>query len=201
MTLSALSAVLIDPRDQENAAILNNTTLSLSIAKIKLREKINLSVSLLGVLPTNDILVRNERFRGGVGTKGALRFSSIGNSRFDLSFASSIRKNFNDYEISATGNPLLESSFSQELKLDFRATDRFTTSLFGRYILAKTYAGSERQRFLADLSAAYQINKQWNLNAGITNTGDAFKADGVASNIRLFDAETTEVYFGVGLSL
>jgi hypothetical protein len=199
--LAATTAVVVDTKDMENAAILNNTTLSLSAFKTKLTDKITVTPSVNAVLPTNQIQVRDERYRGGLGAKGALQFSQVFGSAINITVATAVRKSLNDYDVNAAGTPLIEYSLPQELKFDYKLNSALSASLLTRYIFAKTYGGYDRQKFLADLNLNYEMNSTWGLTAGLTNQGDAFKADGVGSNIRLFNAETTEVYIGLGMSI
>lgn len=200
-SVSALTAIILDPKDRENTAILKATAVAWSLTKYKLDDKVSFSPILIGVLPTNQVQNQEEKYFGGVGIKGAISFSGLLNSSFDISLATSIRKNFNEYTINSAGDPLIEYSFPQEVKILYKISPSFSASLLNRYIFAKTYGGFDRQKFLADLNFNYEINKTWSMNTGVTNEGDAFKADGVQSNYRLFNAETTEVYLGLGISI
>jgi len=200
-SVSALGAVVADTKDRENAAILKNTLVAWSFMKIPFNKKISFTPALIAVLPTNQISARDEKYRGTLGAKATFAFSDVGATNLNIALASSIRKNMNDYDISADGTPLVEYSFPQEVKVDYAFSEKVSSSFLARSIFAKTYAGFDRQKFLMNLSLGYAITKQWSISTGVTNEGDSFKADGVGSNIRLFDAETTEVYFGVGLSI
>jgi len=107
----------------------------------------------------------------------------------------------NEYTQSATGDTLTEYSFPQDLIFEYKFNNAFSASLFSRYIFALSYQGQLKQAFLTDLGIAYSINDQFQLSVGISNEGKAFKADGVESNFRYFNDQTSEIHFGIGMSI
>lgn len=200
-SLSALSYAVFDAQAKEHVATLKSTLLAWKVTTYKMAENATFAPSLLAVVPTNGQQVANDKYRGGLGVKGTMTFTQIGKTGFDFSLASSIRRNFNDVEVGADGEPLIQHGLPQEMTLTYKFNPELRADFFSRYIFSYTYSGKLVQRFLLSLSTSYQINSNWSVSGGIANEGSAFKADGVGSNVRLYDDETSELFLSIGISI
>jgi hypothetical protein len=197
-SLSALAYLIRDFNNSEDLLIMKSTALALSFAKFELDSEATLTTSLITVLPTNRLDYEQSRYRGGIGVKSALaiELGSIG-----FNFSLSLRKNFNEYTTSAESEQLIEYAMPLDLAMEYSWTKNLKSTIFSRYIIARTYSESDRSKFMTKAELAYAFNKSWNIYGGLSNEGDAFKYDGISNNVSFFNENTTELYFGVGVSI
>ena len=180
---------------QDENTEMSNTRIRFSHATAKLTDQISWSNRFDGFIPTNrkDQLTNRLITATGIGT--SLKYAG---DITTATLALGLRRNYHEFDYSITGEPLNEYSVAQALVLDFNMTEELSLSIEGTYIMARTYQNAERYNFETGISLGYQITKNFSAAVGLSNGGNALKANGVDSNIEFLNEKSSELSAGIG---
>lgn len=177
---------------------ISDTVLTLSIRGFKLSPSISSLHSITGVLPTSEASRNRDRLRGALGFSNGLNYASpLLNVTYRLAYS----QNFHEYNINAEGSANVQHRVSNSLGLQLNVTDKFYLTSLGIYRWGQTYGGKERSAFEIHGDINYDVMDKMTLNLGTSNAGQAFKANGVDSNISAYDEDTSAIRAGISISL
>jgi len=185
----------------------NNETevsnLSLAVARdpIKINATSDLKMSVSSLLPTNEIDRNDNSFLGALGTSlGAIRKHAIGGKSGSLDGAIAILKNFHEFEHTNLNDPNLSHRVRYILTLNQDLPSDLSFEVIGRYQTGWTYQNVLKTAFLLNEKLAWQVSPTTSLYISHSNDGDALAANGLDSNIKVYDERSSVWASGVEVS-
>ena len=180
---------------QDENTEMTNTRLRFSYLTAKLTDQISWSNLFDVYIPTNRKSQLADRLTTATGIGTSLKYAGeITTAIFGLG----IKRNYHEFDYSTTGEQLNEYTATQALSLEFSLIEKLSLSVEGTYIMARTYQNTERYAFETGLSLGYEITKNFSASVGLSNGGNALKANGVDSNIEFLNEKTSELSAGIG---
>ncbi|MCB0350789.1 MAG: hypothetical protein KDD38_06375 [Bdellovibrionales bacterium] len=182
--------------DQETS--ISNTILSLNRDPINIADNRKLNISTFTLLPTNEKDRIENSLRSAFGlTTGISQKFSLFNLPSTASYSLSYLQNFHEFERTNLRGPNLDNRVRHTLGLIQNLPGKVTLSLIGRYQTGWTYQGALKTSFLLSEELAFDFNKTGQVYVAHTNNGDALGANGVDSNISIYDKSNSA--FSTGL--
>lgn len=182
---------IVDKDEKVQQTTFSNTTLTLKKAGPKLTPNLGSSFALVGVAPTNEDDRKQNKFQGGARLVGQLKGEF---KKLTYTYTMTGNRNFHQYTQAGDGTNNVQYGLANELTLEFEFVPHWTLAATGLAKTGWTYQGSSRQSYGNEFSLSNEIGKQFSLAVGFRNEGAAFKADGVSSNIKVFDQNSTVVF-------
>lgn len=193
-TSISLKSIVTKEMTQAKNTTLSHTTVALKTKGPLLFAGISSSGQMSGVLPTDEEARLSDRFQGGLGLGGTLRWVW---KKLASTYSLSGTRNFHEYTVNSGGSPNIQYGLSQGLGFEIEINPQWAFSTSGFYRQAWTYKNFERHSYGFEAEMSYGMSKAWSLSAGFSNTGPAFKANGTESNIKVFDENTSVIRAGV----
>jgi hypothetical protein len=103
------------------------------------------------------------------------------------------------YNTGTNGKSNSAYSFDQLFSLDFAFYEKWSVNFTNVYYTNWTYQSNRRTSFEFDYSVSHEFNSNYSLGLGLNNSGSALGANGIDSNVKLFDARTTSLYTELGI--
>jgi hypothetical protein len=190
---------LIQASTEDKKPTLSNTQIGLGIKGWTLTDSISSVHSIATVLPTSIASKESDRLQSSLSITNGL--AMIINPRFDLTFKLGLSRNFHEFTINADGRANVEYRLTQSLDLKLMLIQDLYLTTTGVLRQGRTYQGFERQDFQFHGDINYDFLENWTMNLGTSNVGPALKANGVDSNISVYDAKSTVWRFGISAVL
>lgn len=177
---------------------ISNTQLGLGIRGYELSPRLSTVHSVSAILPTSVQSREQDRLLGGISLSNGLRHQ---NSILTVQYLLGINENFHEFNVNALGSPNVQRTLTNTLITQFPLPKRFSVSAIGVYNSGRTYAGKERSSFQFHGDLNYEMSDKMTLNIGLSNAGQALKANGVDSNISAYDADASVLRAGISIVL
>lgn len=190
----SLQVEITQQTSQAKETSIGNTQLSLS-QKIPMSSPgLSSSVSLKSIFPTDQVLQKETSYQGAIGMAGGFSFAKeMWLFKYDLA----LTRNIHQYTQSSEGSANIQYGVTNGLAVQVEPFRKWSLSLSALYRNAWTYKSYERNSFSTDLAAEYSLHQNWSVNVGTSNQGSALKANGIDSNMKFFDENTSVVYASV----
>lgn len=177
---------------------LANTEVYLKFAPIALAEATSLNLSLVGLLPTNEVDRNDSKYRGATGGSIGLKQNyAILSKTGSASYTFSALKNYHEFDRTITDEPNLSHRIRHIFAFEQELFSVISLELLGRYQTGWTYQNILKTAFLLSQKINFAITKDVAIYISHTNAGNALKANGVDSNIEAYDSSSSE--FATGL--
>jgi hypothetical protein len=152
--------------------------------------------ALTGVAPTDQNLRNDTSYQGAVKLGTGFNFDGLihGSS---LNYMATVGRNFHEFEIDKDGKFNLRDSFAQALTYNFPFTRAVSLTTQFVYSLARTYSDDMRTKFVAGADLGWQVTKAFSVSVGTSNEGSALQPNGVDSNVRFYDDNTSVIKLGL----
>lgn len=187
----ALSKQLYGVQD----TLVSDTELGLSIKGAKINERWSTLHSIAGVLPTSEKSQQVNKLKGAVAVNNGIAFSK---NILTVKYVLGLSRSVHEYEQNINGEFMNEYGIKNTLDVKIQATDKLTASLVGIYRTAITYVNTPRYAFELHGDLGYDFTQQLSASVGLSNDGNALAANGIDSNISLYNEDTS--YWRAGLS-
>lgn len=192
-TSVTLKSILTQEATQAENTRLSNTSVGLKTAGPQLGF-LKSGFSLTAVLPTDEHETKLSRFRGAL----ALGASLSGQwKNVQVAYGISGVHNDHEYTLSAGRTPLVQHSLKHTLGLEIDLFPRWSFSSGGTYKTGRTYQDFERHTYGFEAALQYSFSKELQASVGLSNEGRALKSDGTATNIQLYNENTSVIMTGV----
>lgn len=172
----------------------SDVTLKLGIAGIKINEQLKSSHSVSTVIPASEASKKVARLQSSIGISNGLSYE---NSILSIAYSLSLSRNFHEYNFNAEGSANVEYRLGNSVEIKIPITDKFSISTLGIYKIGRTYGGFERFSFESHSDLNYDFTDMLSMNLGTSNGGSALKANGVDSNIDIYNENTSETRLGL----
>ncbi|AZZ37636.1 hypothetical protein CIK05_12805 [Bdellovibrio sp. qaytius] len=173
---------------------MTNTTLRLSHKTAEITPELTWKNRLDGILPTNRESQLTDRLKGAVGVGTSLSYNNKNATLpFTLAGSLSAQRNFHEYDFNADGARNNQYGIIQGLTLDLEFTDSVTLSIAGNYRTAINYDNNSKYAYDTSIDLGYSLTENFGLSAGVSNGGNALKANGIDSNISFVDSKSSEL--------
>jgi hypothetical protein len=118
-----------------------------------------------------------------------------------LEYEPTLRRNFHEYTTSALGAPNAQFSVTQRglLGVDLGRGWGLNSQL--AYYSFWSYEGDLWNKFKWDQEVTFSPDPKWSFALGISNFANGMRANGLDSNLGIFDYETTVMYGTFGFSI
>lgn len=200
--LSLAAGLVHDFRAYENVTTFTNGRLALTRKPISLAKGLNLSPRVSARLPFNDRSIRADSFMTGFTADGALALDLAEHNLIPLTITGKVSatRNLHLFSTSTTGISNSAWEMSEGLSLEFAIGSRVT--LFGTGTVSHTwsYAGAPRSIFEFGEGVQVEVAQGLSVLVGHTNSGNTLRANGMDSNIALFDPNASSVYGSMSFS-
>ena len=178
---------------------LSNTQLSLSMKGWAPSDAVTTLHSAATILPTSIASRETDRLKSSIGITNGLSIAV--SPRFTVIYKLGLNRNFHEFTINADGRANVEYRLSNSLDLKLAITEKVSLVTTGIYRQGRTYQGFERQDFQFHGDINYDFLENLTMNVGTSNEGAAMKANGVDSNISVYDEKSTIWRFGISATL
>ncbi len=192
---SSLRTDITKYHTQEENTEMTNTRIRFSYLTAQLNDQISWSNRFDGFIPSNRKSQLTDRLITTTGIGTSLKY--VGDITTAI-LGLGLSRNYHEFDYSTTGAPLNEFTATQALALEFSLMEKLSLSIEGTYIMARTYQNAEKYAFETVLGLGYQITKNFSASVGLSNGGNALKANGVDSNIEFLNEKTSELSAGIG---
>lgn len=118
----------------------------------------------------------------------------------NLSYRAGLTRYFFEFSTAASGSANPEWRLLHRGDLEWSISDRLKLAIAGIVSSYWSYEGNPWTSFEGVQELSFQWSEQVSLAMGHSNSGSAFKPNGVDSNVALFDNESSTVYGGVTVS-
>lgn len=176
------------------AFTMENTTLGLTHKTLQINPDLSWNNRIFAVAPTSRYSQLNDSLRGSAGLSTILNLNNNNTILpFNISGALTLQSNFHEYNLNADGTPNTQYSLGQSLTIGLNFTDSIALTFSGLYKTSYNYENRKKYGFNTSADLSYAINDHWGVSTGISNGGNALKANGVDSNISLIDQKTSTI--------
>ena len=150
-------------------------------------------------LPANEDQSRRQGLKSSVSAELAVVISETALNIKDLSmtYLPRITQSFHSREVATTGASNNEYVLSHLVAIDYGLPKNINLGVSLTYLSAQTYQGNIREQFYISEEVSWQINPTIGVALGHSNQGSVRAANGVDSNINIYDAQNSEIYSSV----
>lgn len=197
-TLSgAFSMIQMSTEDKKPTA--SNTQVLLAMKGWELTPSIKTVHSATLVLPTSQVSRETDKLQAAFGVTSGMKMTL--HPKFETTYRLGLSRNIHEYNINANGSANVEYRLSNSLNIKLILTEKLNLVATGVYRIGRTYEGFERTDFQFDGDINYDVFESLSINVGTSNSGPALKANGVDSNISVYDEKSTVWRVGLSTSL
>lgn len=200
--LSLAAGLVHDFRATENETTFTNGRLALSRKPYDLAKGVTLAPRVSARLPFNDHALRADSFVTGFTAEGklALDLTERGALPLTLTGMLSATRNLHTFSTSTSGVSNSAWEMSEGVSLEYALGKRVT--LFGTGTVSHTwsYEGNPRSIFEFGEGVQVELSQGVSVVVGHTNSGNTLRANGMDSNIALFDPNASSVYGSMSFS-
>lgn len=194
LTSLTTKAVLSKDNVAQKNTTLSNTTLILNIKGYTFNDRLTSAHSITGVVPTSEQSQYQDRLQTALSISNGLTYL-IPAIRVDYRLG--INRNFHELNVNANGKPNIEFTLTNSLALEVPVFGNLSFITSGAYKNARTYKNFDRSSFIFTAGLNYDVTDTFGVSAGMSNDGNARKANGVDSNIAVYDAKTSVISVGL----
>ena len=202
--LSLGFATLVDQeRTGEKRTLMDDTIVPLTYKGYHFNDKTYLKHVAAVILPTNQQSRDKNHHQGGL-RLGTGISTSLWNA-VDLGYLFAIQRSHhqldpNSPEYEKQQSSLLKWQIRHRIDYAINFTDSFSLVGQGVYIEGITYNEDYPDQFLIDTSLSYSFAQRFSFTVGTGNTGNAYKDNGVDSNVNVYDSKNNYHHAGFGVT-
>lgn len=168
---------------------------SLALAKsIRKFGDLNISAVASAVVPLSETTKDIQTLRTSL--KLAPKFSYKASDNASISYSPGVKVNFHEFKTSLTGASNTQYSLSNSAALNYNVMDLFGISLTGAYARSFTYAGNSRDYYSFGQSLSFSPTAATGVVIGHSIGGNPLSANGIDSDINIFNSRESSVYAG-----
>jgi len=172
-------------------AQLENSVAMINGPRLARSDSLTLITQLRGILPTNKIDREENSFRGAASARIAALLPMQG-----IIFLDAL-KNHHEFDRTATGEANLSYRARVAGGLTYDISPKLFLSGFAFYQAGETYLGDLRTRFHFEQELSLDLGKsRGSVYLSHSNAGDALRANGLDSNIEMFNGYTSSISIG-----
>ena len=190
---------MIQSSTEDKKPMASNTQVILAMKGWELTPSIKTVHGTTLVLPTSQVSRETDKLQAAFGINSGIKM--ILHPKFEMTYRLGLTRNVHEFTINANGSANVEYRLSNSLNMKLVLTDKINIVATGVYRVGRTYQGFERTDFQFDGDINYDVLKSLSFNIGTSNAGPALKANGVDSNISVFDEKSTVWRVGVSTSI
>lgn len=194
-----VKASIIQASTENKKPSLSNTQVILGMKGWALKDSMTTVHSAAAILPTSIVSREDDRLKSSISISNGLAW--IATPRFIAIYKLGFSRNFHEFTINADGLANVEYRIAHSLDLKLMLTKKLYLTTIGVFRQGRTYQGFERQDFQFHGDINYDILDNLTMNVGTSNEGAAMKANGVDSNISVYDEKSTIWRFGISATL
>lgn len=195
---ASVRGVLSKDNTEADDTQVSDTRVGLAVRGFQLNPSLMTLHSLSGIIPTSQRSKEQDRLQGAVSLSNGLHYAG---SILDCQYRLGLGQNFHEYDFNAVGSANIEHTISHSLSTQIRITEKFYLSSLGVYRWAQTYGKKEKSFFEMHGDLNYDLTNKMTLNFGTSNAGQAFKANGVESNITAYNEDSAVIRAGISIVL
>lgn len=175
-----------------------NTTLYLKRDPIALGPNTNLSLTLQGLLPTEEEAREKSSLQGALGgsARATHKFKTFGKNS-SASYAINSYKFIHQFDRNSSRDANLSYRFRHLANYDIDLNAKFSLSLGGYYQHAYTYQNVVREVYLLEQSLSYVVSENFSVALAHSTSGSLFEDNGKDWNLDFYNDRASTV----GLSL
>lgn len=193
----AFSMIQTSTEDKKPTA--SNTQTTLAMKGWELTPSIKTVHGATLVLPTSQVTRETDKLYAAFGVNSGVKMTM--HPKFEMTYRLGLTRNFHEFNINANGSPNVEYRLTNSLNMKLILTDKINLVATGVYRMGRTYEGFERTDFQFDGDINLDVLESLSINIGTSNAGPALKANGVDSNISVYDEKSTVWRVGVSTSI
>lgn len=190
---------IIQTSTEDKKPMSSNTQAILRMKGWDLTDSIISVHSLTVVMPTSQTSREVDRLLSSFALSNGLKMTL--HPKFELTYRLGLTRNFHEFTINAEGRANVEYRLANSLNAKLILTEKLNLVATGVYRLGRTYGGFQRSDFQFHGDINYDFNENLSVNLGTSNEGAALKANGVDSNISVYDEKSTVWRVGLSTSL
>jgi len=185
--------------DGEKELALSDAQVGAHLTSQKINSTLAYSADSLWVLPLSE----SSRKRTGLITSHTLRpnltikLSEHIVSGLQLVARLGLTRHIHSFTTSTAGASNAQHALNPRIDIMYSPLSRWHFTAINSYSLAWTYQGTRYENFRFIQEMSFDLAKTTQLSLGHTNQGGALKADGMSSNIHIFNARSSLVYLSV----
>ncbi len=195
LSMSVLGSIN-QQRTGAKETLASDTVASLSYKGYQISESLALRHGVSALLPTSRKSQEEDRYKGGLRLSNGISLNL--SPWFDATYMLGIQRNVHEFNVNQDGKANIQWQVRHQLDLGLHLTDSFSLKGMGRYSAGTTYENFNRYSFVTDVSAEYEIFKDFTASVGVGNDGPALKNNGVDSNISVYDEKSSTYHAGFG---
>ncbi|NUN06578.1 MAG: hypothetical protein HUU57_12550 [Bdellovibrio sp.] len=192
-TVSVKGIVSKDQNGPQDTTV-SNTQLVLGIKGKKLTDQVTTVHSVIGLIPTNEVARKRDRFKGGFALSNGVNYVT---PLLTASYRLVLTKNIHEFNMNAESKANIEYTMANTFAVDVPVYGPVHVSADIMYRNGLTYGGSERSYFAFNADVIYDIDNNFSVNLGTSNGGNALKSNGVDSNVAVYDDKSSVFRAGV----
>lgn len=177
---------------------ITNTTITIARDPVQIADLRLLNISAFSILPTNEDDRLKNTFRGGLGLAAGLtqKYNVLRQPGY-INYSLSLLQNFHELERTNTNVANLENRIRHTTTLGQQITRDISMGFLAHYQTGKTYQRAFRSSFLITEEITYEVSKSGQIYLAHSNGDNALSANGLDSNISVYDEGTST--FSTGL--
>ncbi len=190
---------MIQMSTEDKKPMSSNTQVGLSMKGWDITKSIKTVHGATAVLPTSQTSREIDKLHSSIGISNGLKMTL--HPKFELTYRLGLTRNFHEFTINANGSANVEYRLANTINMKLIATEKLNLTATGVYRLGRTYEGFQRSDFQFHGDINYDILDNLSVNLGSSNEGAALKANGVDSNISVYDEKSTVWRVGISTSI
>ncbi|MFX3675853.1 MAG: hypothetical protein ACN6I6_02360 [bacterium] len=175
----------------------NNVALSAAKSLWKSEKDLSVSGKLSLTLPFSERSKDYQKLITGVATSVPVVYKAT--DSITLAYIPTVGVNFHRAEVALNGSSNYQYTVTNTLNADFALSDRFTFSALGQYSRLITYRGNTRDAYKFEQSLSYDFSP-YTVAIGHSMGGTPLAANGIETEVKLFDSNQSTVYGQFGIS-
>lgn len=190
---------LIQTSTEDKKPMSSNTQVGLSMKGWTLTNSMKSVHGATVVLPTSQTSQEVEKLHSSIAISNGLKMTL--HPKLELTYLLGLSRNFHEFTINANGSANVEYRLANTLNMKLILTDKLNLAATGIYRMGRTYEGFQRSDFQFHGDINYDILDSLSVNLGTSNQGASLKANGVDSNISVYDEKSTVWRIGISTSI
>ncbi len=175
----------------------NNVGLSAATSLWKNEKDLSVSGKLSVTLPFSERSKDYQKLITGLAASAPVVYKAT--NSITLAYIPTVGVNFHSTEIALNGSSNYQYTVTNTLNADFALSDRFTFSALGQYSRLITYQGNTRDAYKFEQSLSYDFSP-YSVAVGHSMGGTPLAANGIETEVKLFDSNQSTVYGQFGIS-
>lgn len=176
---------------------LNNAALSAGTTIFKPNDDFSISAKLSATLPLSERSKDYQHQITGIGLSTGFKYQAT--EDLTISYTPRATLNFHEFKIAEDGTSNYQYTLANTLSFDYALSESFTLSAMAKYSRLTSYAGNSKDKYDFDQSISYDF-APYSVAIGHSIGKSPLAANGVETEIKLFDSNDSTIYGQFGFS-